>query len=405
MTVKLSIPDEIPILRNSERSSFKRCPAAWHWGWQRGLKPNNARQDARWYGTCLHLALAEHYTPPKGKDGFTRGRNLNEIWEEITQDVYVSVYSGNFDGEDQEKNFFNAKQLGHAMLAGYKEKWGNDDHWEILMPEWRFSTAIPYNPRQRASIPERTFDFITRLVGTFDMPVRDHSFPKPTIVVVDHKSTGKKMDFKMLTKDDQAGTYITIATNTLRNRELIGKGESVQGAVFNYLRKSMPKDDAVRDELGRVRNKPKKEHYLEAFAKLPGFTIDPKTPVAQLEKIASEAEIQVFGEVSKNQGVELFWRIPVMRSKGNRMRQLARIADDAEMIERVRTGELPVLKTPGEHCNWCDFNNLCDVDENGGDTEQFIKDAFTVVDMYADHRTGAVNSKEGLQSALHTNQL
>ena len=35
-----------------------------------------------------------------------------------------------------------------------------------------------------------------------------------------------------------------------------------------------------------------------------------------------------------------------------------------------------ITKNPDQHCAWCDLKELCDVDENGGDTEQFIKDVF-----------------------------
>lgn len=396
---------EIPMMRNSERKSFKTCQAAWYWGWVEGWKPANELRGAAWYGSLLHIALAEHYRP--GKTGFDRSKPLLEAWEELTKDLYMSISSGRNFGDSEEQEFYNAKQLGITMLTGYEKKWGNDGHWEVLLPESRFAAKIAYTKEQIRRILENPFmanyfpngKHITRLVGTFDMPVRDHSFDVPQIVVVDHKSTNRREDVKMLSKDDQAGTYISVAEGVLRHRELIRKDEHVVGAVFNYLRKALPKDDAVRDELGRVRNKPKKEHFLAAFAELPEFTIDSKTPLSQLEAIAKGANITVYGDISKNQGVDLFWRIPVLRNKYNRARQRERIAEDAEHMALVRNGALPVMKSPGDHCNWCSFNALCDVDENGGDTEQFKKDAMMKVDMYADHRQGAINSKESVEAS------
>ena len=405
---------EIPLMRNSERKSFKTCPAAWHWGWVEGLKPANELRGAAWFGSLVHIALAEHYTP--GKDGFTRSMPLLEAWERLTKDLFLSVSSGRNFGETEEQEFYDAKRLGQIMLSGYESKWGNDGHWEVLLPESRFAAKIAYTKDQikrlftpgdyaqgiQGIFPEGRH--IVKLVGTFDMPVRDHSFPVPQILVVDHKTTNRREDVKMLTKDDQAGTYISVAEGVLRHRELIRKDEHVVGATFNYLRKALPKDDAIRDEKGRVRNKPKKEHFLAAFAELDGFTIDPKTPLSQLQAIAEGAGITVYGDISKNQGVDLFWRIPVLRNRHNRIRQRERIAEDAEHMALVRNGVLPITKSPGDHCNWCSFNSLCDVDENGGDVEAFKRDAMVKVDMYADHREGAINSKESIESSIQAVQ-
>lgn len=398
---------ELPILRNSERSAFKRCQCAWHWAWNEGLVQINEPQNARWFGTCIHLVLAEYYTPPPGKDGFHRGRDMQESWHELTKDAYTTVSSGPHWDEIKEAEFYDACKLGAVMLEGYRKTYGDDGHWEVLMPESRFSANIPYT-RDQAKRLFTPSDFsqgvhgvfpagkhIVKLAGTFDMPVRDHSFPIPRIVVVDHKTTNKREDVKMLVKDDQSGTYISIATSTLRAKGLIKPDEEVQGAIFNYLRKAFPKDDETRDDQGRVRNKPKKEHYEAAFKEI-NYHVPPRTSLADMATIAQKAGLRVFGDVSKNQGVPLFWRIPVLRSKKSRIRQIQRIAEDAEQMAMIRAGLLPRTKNPGEHCNWCDFNSLCDIDENGDDVEQFKKDVYRVVDMYADHREGARNSKESI---------
>lgn len=394
---------QLPLLRNSERHSFKTCPFQWQLGWQRGLKPAMARTDARWFGTMIHLALAEYYTPPGGRSGFARGADPLETWEKLTADAYAYVSSGAYFDDSKEAEFYDAAKLGQAMLSGYMKKWKDDDRWEVLMPESRFKTMIPFTRDQIARRKDFldgkiAFKYITELAGTFDMPIRDYSFPEPTIMVVDHKTTNKKENVKYLVKDDQAGTYISVSTAVLRANGLIGEKEYVKGAIFNYLRKAFPKDDETRDEQGRVRNKPKKEHYVEAFAAI-DYHVPPRTSLAEMEKIAAALPgFKVYGDISKNQGVDLFWRIPVMRSKASRLRQIRRIAEDAELIGLAKQGEIPILKNPGDHCNWCDFNDLCDLDENGDDTEGFIEALYTQVDMYADHRDGAINSKESAEA-------
>ena len=200
---------------------------------------------------------------------------------------------------------------------------------------------------------------ITKIAGTFDMPVRDHSFSKPRIMIVDHKTTNKRENTKHLVKDDQAGTYIAVGTYYLQKGGLINQNEAIDGMIFNYLRKAKP-PDKPRNAAGQVLNKD--------------------------------------GSVSKVQPAPLFWREQVMRDKANRLRQIQRIAEDAEQINMARQGLLPILKSPGEHCNWCDFSDLCDIDENGDDFDGFVEAVFKRQDQYADHREGAINSKSSLEN-------
>lgn len=372
---------EIPLLRNSERFSFKRCQAQWNWAWNYepdgiGLVPIYEPQNARWFGGLLHIALAEWYTPPEGKNGFCRGRDPRETWDELVRDAHAKIRSTEYS-EEIEQEFTDAAELGRLMLSGYMAHHGTDEAWEVLMPEQRFKANIPFNNRQKRRLEsnDARMNFstharwasggriITRLVGTFDMPIRDHSVAGSPIKIVDHKSTGKRENIKHLTKDDQIGTYISVSTGFLRNAGLIDATEAVTGVIFNYLRKAKP-DDRPKDEFGRSLNKD--------------------------------------GSVSKNQGVPLFWREEVLRNKHNRIRQVSRIADDAEHIQAIRSGYLPILKSPGEHCAWCDFSDLCDIDEDGGDVEGYIKAAFKTQDMYADHRENAVNSKSSVEAKKET---
>lgn len=359
----------IPILRNSERSSFKKCQYQWHWGWNMGLVPAMVKQDALWFGTGIHLALAEYYTPPEGKSGFVRGRNPLESWEEFCAGHNAIMRTGDYYDNDAEYEYIQAKELGLSILDSYLKHYGDDGHWEVLMPETRFVAKIPFTIEQldRQIQQERLFDddgeYITKIAGTFDMPVRDHSFPKPRIMIVDHKTTNRQENIKHLQKDDQAGTYIAVGTGYLRKLGFIEKNEAIDGMIFNYLRKAKA-DNRPRDAEGRCLNKD--------------------------------------GSVSKNQPSPLFWRATVMRSKANRLRQIRRIAEDAEQIALARDGSIPLTKAPGEHCNWCQFSDLCDIDENGDDVDGFIEATFKRQDPYADHRDGAVNSKESVSAKKET---
>lgn len=292
-----------------------------------------------------------------------RGRDPLESWEDFCKGQNAVLKAGDYYDDEAEYEFIQAKELGDSMLSEYLLMYGTDPHWEVLMPETRFEANIPFTREQiLRGVPEKllsTDKAITKIVGTFDMPVRDHSFPKPRIMVVDHKTTNKRENTKHLVKDDQAGTYIAVGTHYLRKSGLIAESEAIDGMIFNYLRKARP-PDKPRNELGQVLNKD--------------------------------------GSVSKVQPAPLFWREQVMRGKANRMAQIRRIAEDAEQIAMARQGLMPVTKAPGEHCNWCDFSDLCDIDENGDDFHGFMEAVFKVQDQYADHRDGAVNSKISVSS-------
>lgn len=370
----------LPLLRNSERASFKNCPQQWEWGWKEGLKPAIERKSAAWFGGITHIALAEWYMPSGAANGFVRGRDPRETIAEAFKNEFASISAGPYFDEVAEKEYWDAAELGVIMMESYLAHYGTDPAWEVLMPEMRFSAKIPYNARQLVMWENELAmwenenssrdghlgllpagEFITKLVGTFDMPIRDHQ--DGHVKVVDHKTTNKKENIAWLAKDDQTGTYIAVSTGYLRARGLIKPNESVVGAIWNYLRKGKP-DTRPTDEQGRCLNKD--------------------------------------GSVSKQQPSPLFWREDLRRNKHNRLAQIARIADDAEAIAMVRNGVAPVLKNPGEHCSWCDFKELCDVHEDGGDVEGFKKDVFRVQDMYADHREGAQNSKESVAARKKT---
>lgn len=412
----------LPFLRNSERLAFNNCQAQWNWAWNMGLIPAMPGSNSRWFGSCIHLALAEWYTPPGGKNGFARGRPLLETWEEVMGNTFTAIATQSDFDDDGEKKFVDAKELGAAMLTGYQKEHGTDPHWEVLVPEQRFNAMIPYNKRQLSDplIAALGRKNIVKLVGSMDLPVRNHD-SNGHVEIVDHKTIGRKTNTDYLSKDNQIGTYISVTAPYLRAIGLMKEREEVIAVVFNFLKKSMPQDDLVKDDQGRVRNKPQKIHHIAAIMELDvesatavealgdvgddrvGLIRDlKKLPLPKLEARSNALGLTVFGDVSKKQPGPLFWREAIPRTRANRQRQVERIADEAEVMARVRSGELPILKSPGEHCNWCDFKDLCDVDENGDDVEGFIKNVFKTQDPYADHRPNAVNSKEGAAAKKET---
>lgn len=339
------------MLRSSERAAFKRCPQRWYWGIIEELTPVGQDTGPLWFGTALHLCLAEFYVP-----GTERGRPLLETWQEFTKDTYATVKISDDWNDDRKSEFIDARKLGRNMLEHYMDVTNGDPHWEVISPEQRFRAYIP-DPRD----PKKP---IVLYVGTFDLVIRN--LDNGHIYIVDHKSINhvpSAYELAVLDLDDQAGPYLTLATQYLRQLGLIGPKESVRGMIYNYLVKRK-KDERPTNEHGQYLNKD--------------------------------------GSVSKVQPVDPFLRHEVIRTSHARRKQIERIQGDALWMEAARNGSLPITKNVTKDCNWCDFFELCRIDENGGDTDLLKRMAYKRHDPYADHREGADNSKTSVANKKKT---
>lgn len=379
--------EEIPLLRTSERSTFKRCPQRWWWSYREGLVPTTEKQGALWFGTGIHLCMAEWYLP-----GTKRGRPLAETWDEYTRDSYATVVVD----EEGKREYEDARELGFAMLDWYMENYGDDPHWDVISPEQPFQTLIPHpNNSEKAIVDYR---------GTFDMVYRDLNDGK--VKMVDHKTAGA-ISTNHLALDEQASSYLTLATHSLRQQGLIGKREAVEGMEYNFLAKRKP-DPRPRDAEGRYLNKPTKDDYIGQLV-ANGIEDDPATgkpvsklKVADMSALAESHGITVHGAVSKVQPQPTLLRHFVARTAKERNRQIRRIGEEALVMDQFRDGTLPIIKTPDRSCTWCPFYDLCLIDEQGGDTEEFKSRVFKVRDPYMDHREGADNSKKSIDSDKKT---
>lgn len=373
---------ELQMLRTSERATFKRCPWAWEQSYIHGLQPTQGNLGALWFGTGIHLAMAEWYIP-----GSKRGTDPVITWEKYCDDEYRTVKSIRDDGEAE---WIDAKKLGTAMLKGYLAEYGEDDDWEIIAPEQRFSAVVPHPDTGKP---------IVKYVGTFDGVFRQKS--TGYLYLMDHKTAGV-IRTNHLFNDEQAGSYLTVAEHSLREQGLIGKKEKIRGILYNFLRKTVPNDDRPKNPDGLYTNKPTKAHYAAQLAEEFGPVDEVsglewmKLSLSALQETARDEGIEVYGEVSKNQGTPVFHREVVRRTKAEKKRMIRRIGEEAIVMGMARDGSLPILKSPGEHCSWCQFKDLCAVDEQAGDTEDFMKYTYKVVDPYSDHRDGAENSKTSL---------
>lgn len=376
---------DLPLLRTSERTTYKRCPWQWYQSYERGLTPVNPRQDARWFGTGIHLCKAEWYIP-----GRKRGRDMHETWDEYAQDTYVTVAAQGLIDDEWKREHLDANELAHAMIDGHLATYGEDDNWEVIAAEQRFSVLIP-DPRS-----EYKGKAVTRYIGTIDLIVRELDTGE---VWLDDTKTASRIYTHHLTLLEQPTAYVAVGTHTLREQGLIGPEERVRGIIFDFMRKGLPDNRPINAE-GLRCNKPLKKHYEESLSAIEGF--NPKWTLVQMEVFAANHGVTVYGDVSKDQGTPLFLREKIEKTPKECARQIRRIGEEALHMKAIRAGELPILKTPQDNCNWCDFFELCELDESGGDTEYFEEGAFTRRDPYGDHRDGADNSKVSVKKRNET---
>lgn len=346
-------------LRTSERNLFKRC----QWAWERSyIDRLDARKESKalWFGTGIHLALEEYYVI-----GTERGVDPVETWEEYCNQTRGDTESINLHHGGDGTEVVNAMELGSAMLKEYVSHYGPEPHLEVIATERTFNVGVKYQAWKTSEEAAHLEPETANYVGTIDLVVRDLMTNK--IWLWDHKTAGRlgSENTQYLPLDDQAGSYLAIADLTLRKSGLISSKERIHGIVYNYLVKKKP-DSRPRNEEGFATNTPIKKHYIAALEKA-GLDELGKLKLESLKELAESKEIEVFGDVSSVQPSPMFERKKSYRTAGERKSQIQRVQLDLQAMSLVRNGVVPATKTPTRECGFCEFREICELDEAGRD--------------------------------------
>ena len=324
--------NNLPVLRTSERSAFKRCVFRWYLEYRMGYRQRSPQADALWFGIGIHEALAQWYLK-----GTKRGPHPADTFDTWAGDeiAFARTY---FDDTFDEPVWVDAHELGVAMLEEYVNFYGKDSQWKIIAVEQPFRVRIMYKGTPVAY-------FMSRWDGVL-LNMEDGK-----IYLLEHK-TAAQIVTAYLELDDQGGSYWAVASQLLRAKGILKPKEHIEGIIYNFLRKSMP-DERPTDADGQHLNKD--------------------------------------GSVSKRQPPQPFVRGLVERSELEQRTQLSRIADEVAVMNAVRDKTIPITKTPTKDCPRCPFWIPCNLHERGNQHafHEVLKHNFQQINPYEDMRKSA----------------
>lgn len=316
----------LPMLRTSERGTFKRCRWKWWYEFEETLKPKTDVPPLR-FGSLIHLALAAYYIP-----GTKRGANLVSTFQEAYE---KEIEDNSAFGVKDDDVWYEAGDLGTAMLENYLKQYGADTEWEVLMTEQPFQQIVK-NPV--------TFKPWFVYVGIIDGIWRNRLTKH--IRIVDHKTT-RAIVPQYLALDDQATAYWTFGLDWIYEKGILKPNEKPDGMLYNFLRKAAP-DDRPVNEHGEALNQD--------------------------------------GSVSKRQAAPFFARIPIYRDMKERENLRHRVLEefaDMAMIRRERAG---YYKNPGQFtCPGCWLFDTCELHESGHNYQEMLDFASRSWNPYAEH--------------------
>lgn len=341
------------MLRNSERSTYRRCRQKWQWSYL-DQRESKHFKGALSFGTLVHEALAIYYPP-----GTERGPHPAEVFAEL-----YDAEAHKFDQWDDEGNRVPARDLGIAMCKGYVDRYGTDPMIEVIAPEQPYAIDVL----------DRQGNYLVTMVGTFDALARNLKTDR--IILLEHK-TAKSIELVQVNSGygEQGLTYFWAAEIVGHHEGLLAEDEHVDGVLFNFLRKALP-DERPQREDGVALNKPSKDAIVEA-CKAEG--LNPKGTIPTLtDRLLdagwTERRIELLGEPSKIQPSPLFERQEMLFGPDELDSINTRIRKEAWEMSQVRQGKIPIYKNPSKDCSWdCAFKDACELHEMGQDYEAVLE--------------------------------
>lgn len=318
-------------LRNSSRSTWNTCRQKWDWAYNEGLRSAGYEPPYLTFGTDGHTALELYYPP-----GVRRGVHPAETFVKVAEER-IKALGGRSQSLRDNEEVVDYIDLGRDVFTRYVEHWKEaDKRWKIVAPEMPFQTHV-----LRASDGR----YLYTATGIIDGVIQDRSRKRNSVGAWDHKTTGS-ISTGYLELDEQASFYHTFAPAFLQHKGFIHEKERLSFFLFNFIRRAMG-DYRPQDEHGRRLNKD--------------------------------------GSVSKKQPPPFFERASTPRGESEALSVMERTYHQVVEMRRVQQGKMPVYKMPSKDCTWCQFKDLCVMEETDSDVDSLKKLTMTGWEPYAQH--------------------
>ncbi len=322
----------LPVIRSHERMTYKRCPKQWYWKWRRGLTPKAKSFGALDLGTWLHAALEAWYVAGRLRKG-SLADHFNAVADAA---IAAAQRAGAPDYQIEKAEELAA--LGEAMCKAYELHYGQDEDIEVIGTEIPLEFTFPDHRGRLAAKHLLKPDMLVQYVSTGQFWLFENK-------------SASSIQTEHLVIDDQARPYGAMAERALKEAGVIGRKDKLEGIMYNFLRKAFP-DERWQNEKGQYLNKN--------------------------------------GTVSKSQPPPYFLRHPVKMTTEAKRITLSRLRSETLTItavaQEVRSGLIDpadIPKTPHKSCpRFCDYFEMCNVEESGGDISRMEKTMYTVQDPY-----------------------
>jgi PD-(D/E)XK nuclease superfamily len=329
-------PSGLPMLRTSERGTFKRCRWLWEKEYIRLLKPNEDTPPLM-FGSMWHIAMHGYY-----KKGKRRGPHPAGLFEKAIESeaARVAKLTGMAEHELTDK-WADRIELGVAMANNYIETYGKDEEYEVL------ATELPFQVPVQHPVKIGPWFWYTGILDLLMLHL-----PTSLKEIWDHKTT-KAIQTAYLVMDDQCTSYYTYGVDALINKRLLQPGErsELNGLRYNFARKAMPDDRPFQVENGR-------KYYLN-----------------------------LDGSISKRQPADYFKRHLVRRHSFEKERTRQRVISEMADMDAVRREpEAGAYKNPTQWtCPGCWLLDVCELHEVGADWETALAQQTRTWDPYEAH--------------------
>lgn len=329
------------MVRTSERTCWTTCRQKWEWAYVLRLKSNQPSSPLT-FGTYWHALMERWYTADNG--GIIRhpapaalARRMSANYERKYGHPLPRVKIGTASEEDgeEDRGTVAALDLALDLIAEYQSVHKGDPRYRVIANELLFQVDITENRK-----------YLYTYVGTMDGVWEDLDHPGRLFGV--ERKTGSGLDpfGAPVELDEQSGSYLTYGNIWLQQQGILPEGQSIHFVLFDRVRKAL-KDSRPRNEQGLALNKN--------------------------------------GSVSKRQPQPRVKREPSYRGEQSQIMLMDRVADQASEMLGARNGQVAIYKNPDRHCGWCEFREMCEVHEEGGDWQEIAKYSFTGWDPYSAH--------------------